>query len=653
MNQTTYFGAVPSEIVNDRVRAGAVVVVVLVVVGGVGLAFSLDTGAESPEPAEFDDTVTVGLTLDEELALEEDVELPRAQAFYSQYEYVVGYYGVETFVDAADQPGHQQRFGYPLAVYVTDYSGVGVALNEEGHPVADRPPGWAAAEDAWYVVDSDARTPVGETVVPFGERADAEAFADEYGGEVVTWETVSERSFELDDAAVVRDRVDEQQAEADEMVAAADAHDERPVSVVVGEDADTVQEGIDEAPANTTVLVPEGTYEETLEIDHPITLAGEGEVTIRGDGEGSVITITEPEVGVRNLDITGVGPQIRDADEVPGEDELGDTFQTNYAGTDAGVSAHVADGVSVVDVRVETPSNGVILRESPGAVVKNVTVEGNEDPREGFAGVMVFRSPGVIEDSTIIDGRDTVYLYRSEGHVVRDNEIGGSVLGIHLMYNDGALLADNEMENFDNTGIYIMTGPERNAVVGNEVRGAPTGAYVGGSDSYFAGNVFEANDRGIRMETEGSIYEYNVLAGNELGIEDAAILPTNQVYGNDFVANDEHAAVWAGPLRIWTHDGVGNYWQDGVSVIDGTPPERSYSPTDPVDARLHDTDGAATLARAPALDALAGLEQSVPGMQTESITDLDPACEPHNPELVDRTAHADEARHCDGTSPAT
>ncbi|MFP8953758.1 NosD domain-containing protein [Natrialbaceae archaeon A-arb3/5] len=641
----------------------------LVVVVLVSVTFVVDTGAESPELVPFDDTVSIGLTLESERELSDDVELPRVQAFYSQYEYVVGYYGVETFVDAQQQDGHEQRFGYPLGVYVTDYGDTGVTLNDEGYPTTDRSPTWVEASDAWYVVGSDARTPSSVTIVPFTERTAAETFADTHGGEVQSWESVVTSSFEHDDATTVRDRVDEQHSEADELVTSMSEHDDRPVSVIIGEDADaiprnsdetvenvtvvdSIQRGVDEAPENTTVLVSEGTYDETVEIDRPITLAGEERTTIRGDENGSVVTITEPDVGIRQLDITGVGPKYSGAEEVPGEstDDWDDDFQTYYTGADAGISAHVADGISIADVQIETPSNGIILRESPDGVVKNVTIAGNEDWSEGYAGVMAFRSPGVVQDSTVTDGRDSIYLYRSEGMSVRNNEIEGSLLGIHLMHNDGALLADNTLRDIQDTGIYIMTGPEQNALVGNEVFRADTGAYVGGTESYVAENVFEENNVGLEMEADGSIYEHNVFAGNELGANEGAMLPTNRVTGNDFVGNDEHAAVGPGPLRVWTHDGTGNYWQGGVSIADGEPPYRPYSPTDPVDTRLHTTDGAETIARAPALDALAGIQDAVPGMQTESIVDLSPSCGPNNSDLIDQTGYADEAWSCNGTN---
>jgi len=145
------------------------------------------------------------------------------------------------------------------------------------------------------------------------------------------------------------------------------------------------------------------------------------------------VTVTEPRVGIRDLEITGVGPLTSGAEEVPGasiaEDAWDDKFMTYYTGADAAISAHVAAELSVENVSIETPSNGIILRESPDTVVRNATVRGNERWEDGFAGIMAFRSPGVIEETTLVDGRDSIYAYRSEGIVVRENEIAGSLLG--------------------------------------------------------------------------------------------------------------------------------------------------------------------------------------------------------------------------------
>ncbi|MFC3959283.1 NosD domain-containing protein [Halovivax cerinus] len=638
---------------NERVLSVVLVAVVVLAAVGIGLLFSVETGAESPEPADFDDTVTVGLTLEEQYELLDrpNASLPRVQTFYSQYAYVVGYFGVDAALAAQRQAGHRSRFGYPLVTYVTDYGGTGVELGADDYPVVARDPAWIPAESAWYVVDSEARTPGGAAIPSFGERAEAEAFAASYGGTVESWDQVTERRFERAEAAAVRERVSRQMASANETVASASSHDDRPVSVLVGEDAGTIQGAVERAPANTTVLVPPGTYTETVEIDRPVTLAGEGDVTIRGDDNGSVVTITEPDVGVRNVHLAGTGNRSLGAESLPGDegDHPDDRSLAFYGGTDAGLTAHVADRVSIANVSVETRANGVILRESPGAVLRNVTVTEAPDAEDPYAGLIVLRSPGVVEDSTFRGGRDTIYLYRSDGLVFRDNDLGDSLLGLHLMHTNDALLANNRVDTVSETAIYVMTGPTGTAVVGNEIADAEIGISVGGTASYVARNVVTDADVGLRILADNSLYEGNVLAGNGVGAHAGAVLPTNRVIDNDFVANDRHATAGHGPLRIWSHDGVGNYWQGATSPADGEPPQRAYSPTDPVDRRLHTTPGAATLARAPAVDALSGLERSVSGMQTGSITDLSPACGPNNPGLLARTDRAVDAYACDGT----
>ncbi|SIR73404.1 NosD domain-containing protein [Natronorubrum thiooxidans] len=615
--------------------------------GGVGL-FVVDAGSTTPDPVSFDDTVPVGLTLEAERGLDDQVELPRAQVFYSQYQYVVGYYGVETFVESQRQTEHEQRFGHPLAVYVSDYSDTGLELTDDGYPTTDRRPTWTNAEAAWFVVDSEARTPAGETVIPFTDRDEAAAFAEEYNGTVHGWETVLETSFDRDDATVARDRVDDHRQLADDRVDATAAYDDRPTSVVVGEDTETVQEAIDTAPANTTVVVSEGTYAETVEIDRPISLVGEGDVTLRGDDNGTVVTVTSERVALENLELTGVGNVTREGDELPVEidEEWDATFTQYYAGTDAGIAAYTADELLVQDVRIETPASGVIAYDSTDAVFRNVAVDGPDDPTDGLAGMLLFQSPSVIEDSTYQGGQNGIYLYRSPTTVIRSSSFDGHRLGIHLMHTDDTLIADNDIQNQHSAGIYIMTGPERNAIVGNTITESAIGISVGGSNTYVAENLVDESELGMRLDTTASIYEGNVFAGNDVGVDVSAMLPTNRVVGNDFVGNGEHAAATSGPLRIWSQDGVGNYWQGAATIADGGHADLSYSPTDDVDKRLHLTDGVQTLTRAPALRALSGLEGSVPGMRTGSIVDQTPACEPTNPDRLDRTAWADHAWTC-------
>jgi len=210
-------------------------------------AFVVDVDANRPDPVAFEDTIRMGMTAAATVQADDrGVEIPRAEVFYSQYRYVVGYHGVATLVDELNREGHARQFGTPLAVYVSDYANASPEVGDDGLlRIPDSPSAyvdWVAAEEAHFVVGSRATTPAGEAVVPFSERSAAEAFADEYGGEIHDWEAVRATDFGTGTATreAFREAVGERHRWADERVAESDGLLDRPVSVVVGEDAPTV-----------------------------------------------------------------------------------------------------------------------------------------------------------------------------------------------------------------------------------------------------------------------------------------------------------------------------------------------------------------------------------------------------------------------------
>ncbi|AFZ73554.1 NosD domain-containing protein [Natronobacterium gregoryi] len=614
------------------------------IAGVVGL-FVADPGSTSPDPVPFEDTVETGVVL-ENAPDDDEIDVPQAQVFYSQYEYVVGYNGIERFVDDSQAAGHEDRFGYPLSVHVSDYSETNLELSEEGHPIAADSIGWVDAEEAAFVVDSEARTPAGETVVPFSDQSDAEAFATAHDGTVLEWAQLLESEFSVDDADVVRDRVDDRHARADALVADAETLQDRPVEVVVGDDVETVADALEAAPAESTILL-EGDHDvpDGIEVDRPLTIAGDGNATLQGDDNGTVLTLDADRAAVTDLEITGVGdvaePGAGDVDS-----QSDDPLEMAYGQGDAGIEVN-GSHAAVENVTIETPSNGVLLRDSPETVVRNVTVYGSDHWSDGYMGVLAMRSTdAVVTDSRFVDGRDGVYAHRSDGLVYRNNSLENNRIGVHLMYTSSTLIVDNRIDDAMSTGIDVMTDPEHNAIVGNEVRGGSQGILTAGSRSYVANNLVTDAEVGLTTAAGNSIYEHNVLAGNALGAQANQLLPTNRVRANDFVGNYEDAEARLGALRVWTDDGSGNFWHGATGETDGDVFERSYSPTHPVDERLHRVDGTETLAHAPATDALAAFEDSVSGMRSESIVDLAPLCEPANPELLERTAWEAPDRDC-------
>lgn len=116
------------------------------------------------------------------------------------------------------------------------------------------------------------------------------------------------------------------------------------------------------------------------------------QTTIRGDGEGSVITVTGNRTALTNLSITGVGQvrsgKNRSVEDIPvPKQSIKYKFWKVHGYGDAAVVFDSASHGLVADVRINTTSNGVIARSSPNVVVSNTTIFGTKRWRDGFLGV--------------------------------------------------------------------------------------------------------------------------------------------------------------------------------------------------------------------------------------------------------------------------
>ena len=627
----------PDDDSSRRVRL-AVVGLALVAAAAVAGAFAADPAESVPEPVAYDDATELGLSAETDDLMAGDATIPRTQVFYSQLQYVVGYNGIGSFVASLSDGRTERQFGYPLVAYVETFDHRNPETTADGLLSATGAGGWTPAGEAYYVVDSDARTPAGRAVVPFRTRAAADSFAAANDGTVADWSAVRDRTFDVDSAATARALAPARWREADDRVAAAVRTADRPVSLVVGEDAPTVRAAVAAAPPNTTVVVPPGTYDETVTIDEPLTLAGR-DARIRGDGNGSVVTVRARDVAITGLRIDGVGDRTRDPEAArASRDEDGDAWDTNiqygYGHGDAGIRAVGAPGLVVDDVAVETNASGLLLREGSHAVVRDLRVDGSGTWRDGFMGITGMESRVTVTDSRFEGGRDGVYLHRADGSIVRNSTFAGNRYGVHLMFTGDALVADNTIRDELFGGVTVMTRPAGNAIVGNDVRRSGAGIQASGTRTYVGYNTLAHNGLGFSTSARGSLYEHNVVVGNELGARATTVVPSSRVVANDFVGNDRHAAAGAGALRIWSDDGRGNHWSN-TNVGPGSGGGRAYRPTAPVDAALSRDVAAVTLRESPAAVLIERLRGTVPGARSGSIVDFAPATAPLHPERVE------------------
>lgn len=629
-----------------ELRPAVVPVVLAIALVLASAAFVVDAGSGTGEPVAFESTNDVGLSFEAVREAETTrAVVPRAEVVYGQYPYVVGYNGLPFLVENLGRAARSREFGRPVTVYVSDFSGAGPEVRGDGTLVAGSAGrvDWVAAGDAYFVVDSRAETPAGTpAVVPFDDRDDAASFAERYDGLVQQWDALRNRQYGdlYNTRTEWRRVVARRQGWADRTVADTDPIGERPVSVTVGTDAPTLAAAVERAPPNTTVRVPAGTYEVAdLRISKPITIRGAGpdETVVRGDRNGTVVTVAAPGTGLVGLGVDGVGSNASKGRSIATRNDSHYELRTEYGSGAAGIAFDRAPGSLVANVTVETPTHGLLVRESPRLVLSETTVYGppKADADSVLLGIMASRV--VVQDSAFYGGYHSSIALDASGTVFRSNHAEGAITGFHALYSSDVLVADSAFRDMFKP---LMTATEGsgNAAVGNDVRNAVLGIDFAGSRSYVGNNTVAHNRIGLQVEGAGTVYAGNVVAYNHVGAQISNPFPTNRITQNDFVGNDRHLrANDENVLFVWTSEGTGNYWggidrfdRDGDGIVDSP-----IRPTSVTGSLSHRAPGGTTISRSPAVGLLRSLQTAVPGLRSSGVVDVAPLATPASPDQVE------------------
>ena len=640
-------------------RTLVVLGVALLVLASVPFVVNPTGGGQSSVVA-FEDTKRTGLSEAVDRRVENSsLVVPKAEVYYSQYRYVVGYQGVTSLV-AGLQSHERGEFGRPLAVYVSDFSGTNVRVGDDGYLrlSGSEESDWVPARDAYFVVNSSARVPTqNATIVPFSNRSDAAAFVRRHGGEVRRWSATRRRSVgrAVRSASAWESEVERRQRRTDRAVTKARSSLDRPVSTVVGRDAPTIAAALDRAPPNSTIVVPPGTYRvDRLRVRKPVTIRGAGPnaTHVVGDGNGSVVSVSAPRTAVTALSVSGVGKNRSGADRPVGNISVKrSSWKYQYWKThgygDAALVFDSAPRSLVSNIRINTTSNGVIGRNSAGLTVSNVTVYGTKRWENGFLDVASLGAPIVVQDSRLYGGKVGVYTYDASRSVVQNTSMEGMMVGVFDLYASQLLVADNAIEDAWNA-VYLETRSYGSAVVENRLHNSKNGVLVEGRSNYLAENVALHNRHGLVVQGQYSLYRHNALLGNHVGARGFSLFPTNRVTANDVVGNRRYATTSAfDMLHRWPE----NYWSDapGFDEDDDGRLDRAFRPTGPVDGDANRVRDVATLARSPAVETIRRLQQLMPGLRSAGIVDPRPRATPVRPAVVRRFERAGNGtgRHTD------
>jgi len=315
-------------------------------------------------------------------------------------------------------------------------------------------------------------------------------------------------------------------------------------------DLPPLQPLIDETPANGTLIPPPGVYSGPVTLDFPLTIDGQGQVTIDAGGSGTVLYLDTDGTTIKNLHLTGSGDSHNDID--------------------SGIQVRGSFNV-VKDCIIDDCLFGIDLQQSENNIIRRNTITSKpfELGQRGDGIRLWYSFQNKIQDNVCTDVRDMVVWYSADNEItgnrltgsryslhfmysrfnlVENNWYYGNTVGIFLMYSDGVVVRNNHILHAAGpTGVGIGFKETSDLVIeNNEILYCASGLYIDLSPfqpdttNRFVNNTIAYNGIGVRFlnDWQGNIFQNNQFADNMTQV---------QVGGGDTANRNQ----WQG-----------NYWSD-------------------------------------------------------------------------------------------
>lgn len=311
----------------------------------------------------------------------------------------------------------------------------------------------------------------------------------------------------------------------------------------------SIQQAITSANPGDSIHVEGGTYQGNLLLDKSLTLEGFGNSFIRGDGRGSIVTVTADSCTIRGFNIEHSGDMLVDEDSGILVKSSGNTIERN----------------ELRDVLF-----GIYLYASNDNVLSQNVIRGRASLEIGERGngIHIWNSNrNRIEGNRIIAARDGMYLQSANRSVIRNNRISNLRYGLHYMFSDDNLFEGNVFDH-NVAGAAIMYSRHiefrRNKFFHNRGFSSFGVLFQEDEDCVAEENAIVDNEIGIFMEAlRGSRFTRNLVAANDTAIEIFSSASGNTFERNNFIGN--LSPIWVigkDTATHWNGGGAGNYWSD-------------------------------------------------------------------------------------------
>ena len=371
------------------------------------------------------------------------------------------------------------------------------------------------------------------------------------------------------------------------------------------------------APGDVLILAP-GRHAGPVVLNRAVTLDGQGRAEIAGDGRGSVVTITAPDVTVRGLRIRGSGDSHETIDSgvqlTEGATRArveGNVLTGNLYGVDVhGARDALVAGNQIVgrqDANMNARGNGIYVWNADGA-----RITGNDIVR-GRDGIFANASRNnLFANNTMRDLRYAVhYMYTNDSEVSGNLSVGNH-LGFALMYSRNIVVRGNRSVDDRDHGV-MLNYTNSSVIEGNSVVGAGKCTFIyNAHKNRIADNRFE---------------------GCEIGIHFTAGSERNAITGNAFLGNREQVKYVGTRMVEWSDAGRGNFWSDHAAFdLDGDGiADNAFRPHDLMDHILWTQPAAHLLLGSPAVHLLRWSQAAFPALLPGGVVDSAPLMAPPPP----------------------
>jgi parallel beta-helix repeat protein len=377
-----------------------------------------------------------------------------------------------------------------------------------------------------------------------------------------------------------------------------------PTIIRVPQHYPTLQEAINAASSNDVILVADGSYNECIRIDKPLSLISEnGGAIIRGANARAIVNIDANNVTIIGFKIEGMqnfgagiyigglycnitkntlinnyrGVHIYDSgyNVFRNNNFINNTYNFAVWGRELPHFIHDIDSSNTVDgkpiyylvhrTNEEVPIDAgfVALVDCTNITVQDAVLVKNEE------GVLVAYSKNcIIKNVTSSNNVRGIFLVASDNNLIEDNFLSNNeARGICLHFSRSNVITRNTVSNESWYGILISSWSDLNVLSRNILTNCSHGIYFVDSalNMLYGNRIVQNRHNGIHLElANNNIIRENLLAfNNEYGMW-LYNSRNNTIYHNNFVNNTDQVYSFNYELgtNIWDNGYEGNYWSN-------------------------------------------------------------------------------------------